>query len=243
MMTSDNIFDQLTKSGLGSDITTDGPIAENDPEASSLDNGQYTPRKIKDTSQELLKYGLLEMASKPKLYQTAVTHQTSIDQILEPLDLRLEIDDIRGLAFLMVSQSFCKEDQEEWSHPLIRKQRLNLELSLLLAILREFYVAHELEAGIGSTQATVPLEDLIPRLRIFLGDPGSETKEENHLRNLLEKLKSHGVVSEVDNRYDQVIIRPIITHLANPENLNALLATLKKQADSEKNEIRDSLEE
>lgn len=190
---------------------------------------QYTARDIKEVSQELLRYGLLDAESKLKLYQTAVTHHKAINDILEPFDLTLKIDDVRGLAYVVVSEGIFTDGDDEWSHPLIRKQRLNMEQSLLLAILRELYVAHELEHGVGSTNAVIPVEELTPRLRIYLGELGSDNAEEKRTRNLLEKLKSHGVVSEVD-KYNQVTVRPIITHLANPENLSRLLDLMKRKA-------------
>jgi hypothetical protein len=189
---------------------------------------QYTSQQLKDACQELLKYGLLEMESKPNLYRIAQTQAEQVNNILEPLDLVLKIDDIRGLAYVAVA-GHIKESGDEWTHPLVRRQRLNLEQSLLLAILRQHYIAHEQESGLGAHDAVVALEELIPQLQVYLGNPGSEQAEDNRLRNLLDKLKGHGVVSEVD-RYEQVKIRPIITHLADPESLQSLLDTLRELA-------------
>ena len=47
------------------------------------------------------------------------------------------------------------------------------------------------------------------------------------LVTLLEHLRSHGVVSEVDAQ-ERVLVRPMIVHLANPQNLQALLQHLRK---------------
>ncbi|NIB38681.1 DUF4194 domain-containing protein [Pseudomaricurvus alkylphenolicus] len=199
------------------------PPLESDSEAAN-----YTPRAIKDACQELMRQGLIEAAHKPNLYNTAVTHTAAVNQVLEPLDLRLNIDDIRGLAFLVVAQTISDPGQDEWSHPLIRKQRLTLEQSLLLAILRQFYLAHEMEYGTGSENALVALADLLPQIRLYLGELGSEMAEDKRLRNILEKLKAHGVVTDVD-KYDEVTVRPIITHLTNPENLTALLQALEQK--------------
>ena len=207
-------------------------------------DSQYTPKEIKNTSQELLKFGLLEAERKPNLYKQAVTHQAAINRTLEPLDLHLKIDDIRGLAFLVVAgQCFSQEtdvheesDKEsskgndEWSHPLIRRQRLNLEQSLLIALLRQIYVAHEQESGIGASDAVVFLDDLLPQLQLYFGDTGSDAKEQKRLRNLLENLRGHGIVSEIDDK-DQLVIRPVITHLANPESLQGLLQHFRNLAE------------
>ncbi|WP_273205802.1 DUF4194 domain-containing protein [Marinobacter subterrani] len=194
-------------------------------EQAPTDAGRYTPGNVKATAQELLKFGLLEADRKPNLYQVAITQTAAINQILEPFDLRLKVDDVRGLAFLVVSEQLFSEGEEnddEWSHPLVRRQRLTMEQSLLLAILRQHFIAHEQEAGLGAGEATVELDELLPQLQLYLGDTGSDTRDQKRLRSLLDNLKNHGIVSDIDAN-DQVVIRPIITHLANPENLQNLL--------------------
>jgi hypothetical protein len=190
----------------------------------------YTPRDIKDAALELLKYGLLESSSKPNLYRTAITHSVDINRVLEPLDLTMRVDDMRGLAFVVVAPSATEQTDDEWSHPLVRRQRLNLEQSLLIAILRQHFVAHEQEAGLGAADAVVALDDVLPQVQMYLGTLGSDSLEQKRLRNLLDQLKGHGLVSEID-RHDQFSIRPIIAHLANPENLANLLFAFRQEAD------------
>jgi hypothetical protein len=191
----------------------------------------YTPRYIKDAALELLKYGLLESASKPNLYRTAITQSAEINRVLEPLDLSMRVDDVRGLAYLVVAPSAVEQTDDEWSHPLVRRQRLNLEQSLLIAILRQHFMAHEQEAGLGAADAVVALEDVLPQVQMYLGHLGSDSLEQKRLRHLLEQLKGYGVVSEVD-RHDQFSIRPIIAHLANPENLTGLLVAFRQEAEA-----------
>ncbi len=177
---------------------------------------------------ELMKYGLLEESSKPNLYRNALLYRNQIGQVLSWLDLGLRIDDIRGLAFIAVMSTPDQED-DDWSHPLVRKQRLTLEQSLLVAILRQQFVAHEVEAGVGAGDARVALEDLLPHLQAYLGDLGSDAQEKKRLLTLLEQLKGHGIVSDVDQQ-ERVTIRPIIAHLANPENLTNLIQALREAA-------------
>jgi hypothetical protein len=104
-----------------------------------------------------------------------------------------------------------------------------MEQSLLVAILRQHFIAHEQETGIGAGEAVVELEELLPQLQLYLGDTGSDTRDQKRLRNLLDNLKNHGIVSDIDAN-DQVVIRPIITHLANPENLQNLLHHFRRMA-------------
>src|SRR3984957_6198577 len=191
----------------------------------------YTPRNIKDATLELLKYGLLESSSKSNLYRTAVTYRLDINRVLEALDLAVKIDEMRGLAYVVVAPSATEPTDDEWSHPLVRRQRLNLEQSLLIAILRQHFMAHEQEAGLGAADAVVALEDVLPQVQMYLGHLGSDSLEQKRLRHLLEQLKGYGVVSEVD-RHDQFSIRPIIAHLANPENLTGLLVAFRQEAEA-----------
>lgn len=215
-----DIFDQITAK----------PDASTEPESASqpAENGAqgelcYTPQALKNCAQELLKFGLLEMDQKPRLYQVALTQQVQLNAIFEPFDLVVRLDDVRGLAFLVMAGTLLQDENiDEWTHPLVRRQRLNLEQSLLLAILRKRFLAHEQEVAVGA-EALVDVDDLIAELQTFLGELGSDAQEQKRLRNLLEKLKAHGVVSEVDAN-DQVGIRPIIAHVANPENLANLLS-------------------
>jgi hypothetical protein len=197
-----------------------------DAEAASVD--QLT-QSIKDATLELMKYGLLEASSKSNLYRAALTYQEEVNRVLAPLDLTMKLDDVRGLAYLIVTPGTRDAEDGEWAHPLVRRQRLNLEQSLLIAILRQHYIAHEQELGIGAAAAVVTIEELLPRLQMFLGTLGSDALEQKRLRALLEQLKGYGVVSEVDT-HDELTIRPIIVHLANPESLTALLNALRRQA-------------
>ncbi len=186
-----------------------------------------TSQRVREAVQEMLKYGLLEESHKPNLYRSALSNIEAVDRVLEPLDLAMGVDEVRGLVFVTVRQGEAAE-QDDWSHPLVRRQRLNLEQSLLIAILRQHFIAYEQESGTGASQALVAVDELIPQVQVYLGELGSEAKERNRIITLLDQLKGHGLVSALD-AHDRVIIRPMITHLANPENLQALVAWLREQ--------------
>jgi hypothetical protein len=227
------IFDEITNN--------DGDLAasavQGHPET-HLADGQYTASALKTAVQDLLKFGVLEAERKPNLYQLILTHHEQINRILEPLDLRLKVDAVRGMVFLLVAQGFVAENaladvDDEWSHPLVRRQRFTLEQSLLVAILRQLFVLHEQESGIGASAALVHLDDLLPHVQLYLGDLGSDAREQKRLRNLLDNLKSHGLVSDVDEK-DQFTIRPIITHLADPQSLQNLLLHFRQLASQAK---------
>jgi Domain of unknown function (DUF4194) len=202
--------------------------AEAVPELGAASAAPATPAALRRAVQELLKYGLLEQAAKPQLFRQITTDTTKVDTLLEPLDLRVRVDDHRGLAYVAIAAQYQPdgEDEDEWTHPLVRRQRLTLEQSLLLAILRREFLLREQESGLG-TPVQLPVDSLLPQLEIYLGHTGSSMQERKRLLTLLESLRGHGVVSEVDAQ-DSFTIRPMIVHLANPENLQALLQQLRK---------------
>jgi hypothetical protein len=220
-------FDRLTGGESGADEDHLEPEDRTGEPRPPPEEATRTPRRLRDATQELLKYGLLEESRKPNLYRLVMTHMTEVKQILEPLDLVLALDEVRGLAFVVVRESDDAE-QDDWSHPLVRRQRLNLEQSLLVAILRQHFVAYEQEAGTGADEVLVAIDDLIPQLQIYLGDLGSDAKERNRVITLLDQLKGHGLVSAPD-AHERITVRPIVAHLANPENLQALLDWLREQ--------------
>ncbi len=232
-----NIFDQKAQHekeqrAIGSkdnDLATQA--TNNQSKIQESDNNQQQTRiydsQLKSATQELIKFGVLEMSNKPNLYQTCIRRSVEVDQILEPLDLKLKIDDIRGLAFIVVAIKDSFEHSDDWQHPLVRRHRMNLEQSLMVAILRQHFMAHELDAGIGDHRAIIHLDDLLPQLNQFLGASGSDAKDDKRLRLLLEQLKGYGLVTDIDEN-EKVTIRPLIAHVANPENLKNLIATLKQ---------------
>lgn len=189
-----------------------------------------TPYNLRKALQFLLANGWLEEATKPAMYRLIAAQTTQLNLLLEPLDLRLEVDDVRGLAFLAVRadediEAVDESEQDDWTHPLMRRQRLNLEQSLLLAILRREFLQREQESGTGAA-VRITVESLLPQLETYLGTTGSDLQERRRLNQLLDHLRTHGMVSEADAQ-DCITIRPMIVHLLNPENLQALLLKLR----------------
>ncbi|MCA9189344.1 MAG: DUF4194 domain-containing protein [Pirellulaceae bacterium] len=246
-----NIFDRMAAEGAAvsneTDVSsiTDVSGMENAPDDSQALSsaaghrqqanalpGTDTSRDVKQITQELLKHGYMEEAGRTDQFRRIIIHENAIATALEPLDLALRIDSHRGVAYLTVASSVAESDamteEEAWSHPLVRRQRLTLEQSLLIAILRHAFVIHEQEMGVGQGAAKIAIDDLLPQYLVYASDSGSDAKNESRLLNLLDQLKAYGVVSEVDKQHE-VTIRPLIAHLASPESLASLLQVLKEQ--------------
>lgn len=236
------IFDQITgQPGRDEPEQPDNNAGADyeDSADSSAAEPDRTDRALREAAQELLRLGLLEANHRPNLYRTALLALDRLNAILEPLDLLARVDDIRGLVFLAVRENAELENltdkEDDWSHPLVRKQRLNLEQTLLVAILRQHFIAYEQDAGAGASEALVAVDELVPQLQVYLGESGSEARERTRVLQLLDQLKGHGLVSAPDS-HERVVIRPMIAHLANPENLTALLHELKQRLAAEKDD-------
>ena len=227
MPTSPDLFDQWAAAPQASPVHGNEPAPGTPPEPAP-EAAPVTPQPLRRALQELLRNGLLEQASKPQLFRHIASDTARINRLLEPLDLQVRVDDLRGLAYVAVApgwQADDAEDDDKWTHPLVRRQRLTLEQSLLLAVLRREFLQREQEGGRG-VAVQLGLDGLLPQLEIYLGATGSDMQDRKRLLELLDKLRAHGVVSEVDAQ-DQLTIRPMIVHLANPENLQGLLAHLR----------------
>lgn len=204
------------------------------------DSASFTPTEVREVTQELLRYGYIEEQRKPAYFRRSMVKRKEIAIALEPLDLALEVDEHRGVAFLIVGDNSREShsDTSEWRHPLIRRQRLTLEQSLLIAILRQAFVLHEQETGIGISPAKLAIEDLLPQFLTYFQDSGSDAKNESRISILLDQLKIHGIVSEVDKN-GEFTIRPLIAHLANPDSLAALLHSFQEKAEKGQQESRN----
>lgn len=230
-----DLFDQWTASAAPKAAPASTPQpqvagAEADADADApqtVAQTRATPANLRRAIQELLKYGWLEQQSKPQLFRHLATELARANALLEPLDLEVRMDDTRGLAYVAIPSDFQGEDgqEDEWTHPLVRRQRLTLEQSLLLAILRREFLQQEQERGIG-VPVSISVEQLLPQLEIYLGASGSDLQDRKRLLTLLDNLSTHGVVSEVQAQ-ECLVIRPMIVHLANPQNLQALLQHLR----------------
>lgn len=199
-------------------------------EAQPVEEVAGTDPAIKGAVQELIKFGYLEEARKPALFRIAVLHEAALNQALEPFDMVVRLDTHRGLALLVLRPT--EDIEDEWKHPMVRRQRLTLEQSILVALLREAYLLHEQERGVGQEAAKLAVEDLLPKFLTYFPDSGSDGRNQSRLASILDQLKAHGIVSEIDKN-EEVTIRPLIVHLANAASLEALLEDYQSRAETE----------
>ena len=229
-MSEPDFFDRLVQSAAQEANDRAATPSLEDAVTDALPVQVRTPAPLRKAVQHVLANGWLDAESKPQLFRLISAQTAQVDALLEPLDLQVRVDDVRGLAFLVVvaneARALTEDEADDWTHPLMRRQRLTLEQSLMLAILRRLYLQHEQEQGIGRPVSVV-VDSLLPQLESYLGPMGSDTQERKRLGQMLDNLRTHGMVSEVDAQ-GLVTIRPMIVHLMNPENLQLLLRHLRE---------------
>lgn len=225
-----SIFDELTgKAGdqeeLSENVEQERELEDLDIDVLDVeDDDQRTPRVIREVVQELFKHGFIEEADYGRLYRVALANTELIDQIFEPFDLNVQFDEVRGLVFVRVLHE-PGVIVEGWTHPLIRHYPFTLEQTLLIAVLRQYLIECEMENGIGSTIPQMTVDDVITHLRAYLGENGADFKDRKRAVRLLLHLRKHHLIS-MNEHSDRFTIRPLIAHVANPENLTALLQWL-----------------
>lgn len=227
-----SIFDELTgRPGEDEDRDEDSdlePELDDDLENDESDlegDDLRTPRVVREVVQELFKNGFIEEADYKRLYRAALANAEQVEQIFEPFDLEIQYDEFRGLAFVRVRRE-SGEIAEGWTHPLIRRHPFNLEQTLLIAVLRQHLIECEMESGVGAAIHQMTVDDVITQLRAYLGEPGADFKDRQRAVKLLIQLRSHHLIS-MSEHSDHFTIRPLIAHVANPENLAALLQWLE----------------
>jgi hypothetical protein len=168
--------------------------------------------------------GLLEQASKPQLFRHIAIDTARVNAgAAGPAGARGR-PARPGLWTVAPGWQAGEAEDDDERPPLVRRQRLTLEQSLLLAILRREFLQREQEGGIGRP-VQIAVDSLLPQLEIYR-QHRQRHAERKRLAALLEHLRGHGVVSDVDAQ-ERITIRPMIAHLANPENLQALLTQLR----------------
>lgn len=225
-----SIFDDLTRKPEDEQPPQDGADQEQDaaqPDSdffTALDDELRTTRRVREVVQQLYKNGDIEEAEDSGLYRAAVANADLVERILEPFDLGIQLDELRGVVFIKVRQE-PGDTSDGWTHPLVRRHCFTLEQTLLIALLRQHLIAFEMESGVGAGLAQMTVDEVVTQLHAYLGEPGSDLKDRSRAMNLLEQLKNHHLVTTIDSS-DRFTIRPLIAHVANPDNLSALIRWL-----------------
>jgi hypothetical protein len=113
----DKLINRSVAANAGSEPeTSDEEITDELVEDSAASGETRTLKKIREAIQELLKYGLLEEASKPNLYRVVLTHPEEVTRILEPL---IWISALMRSAACCMSKSDLTKRQSRMNGPIL----------------------------------------------------------------------------------------------------------------------------
>ena len=105
-----DIFDQWASAAPVTDVDENTAAGDG---ATSVPTPLATPVDLRRAVQELLKNGVLEHSAKPKMFSQIANDTARVNAQLEPLDLEVRVDDVRGLAFVAIASSYQPEGEDE----------------------------------------------------------------------------------------------------------------------------------
>lgn len=181
------------------------------------DEQQFSP-PLRLALQYLLRDGTVQAALMPEAFAALEQELETVNQWLAPLELLLNLDTPRGLAFLGLTPQWALENPQG-AHPLMNRPSLTAQHMPLLALLRRAMLKCEQQQGMG-TSASVSRAALMAQFGSLFGSP-----PEGYLERQLEYLRQLGLIAEQedDSEDDQIAIAPIVAHLLDADAAQALL--------------------
>ena len=111
-----DIFDQWASAAPAAGVDTGAVAGEREDATATTATAATptaTPVELRRAVQELLKNGVLEHSAKPQMFSQIANDTARVNAQLEPLDLEVRVDDVRGLAFVAVAPSYLPESGDE----------------------------------------------------------------------------------------------------------------------------------
>lgn len=177
---------------------------------------------------ELMRQGVVMADSKRLVFDALCQHQEIIRDHLADMYLRLQIDDAAGLALLLQQQDDENAEQEDVEVPrLINRRVLSLYDSLLLLVLRRYYLDRETA---GDKQIQIDIEQVEERLLPFLPLSANQSKDRKRLNGAIENMKKRRILSPVRGEESRLEILPVIRYVVSAQMLEQLLSEYRRIA-------------
>ncbi len=133
--------------------------------------------------------GVIYRRDDEELWQSLVDIQASVRGYVEILNLRLELNEGEGYAYLR-SRDETGEEQEDKLPQLILRHPLSYQVSLVLALLRKRLV--EFDAAGGDTRLVLTRDEILDMVRVFLPDSSDEVRLKKRLNEHLSRIVKLG---------------------------------------------------
>ena len=163
----------------------------------------------------LLFKGVLYKDVSPRVWDTLLTHQLTIDQYFLVVGLRVYIDESEGHAFLKQLELSADDDDREPFPTLIRKQQLTYHLSLMCVLLRKKLA--EQDAAGSEPRLIMNKEQLREMMFVFMPNRTNEAKIIGQIDADINKMCNFGLLRELKGGKDHFEVLRIIKALVDAD--------------------------
>lgn len=181
--------------------------------------------KVKRAYLRLLNRGLIERIKNKEDFGYLENNKEVIGLHLSMMNLKLKIDDKRGIVF------YCEQEvdeEEKTKFPsLISPQTLSLYESLVLLVIRRMYRDKEVS---GESYMEFEVEDVISGIHPFVPLINNDQLELSKVNGALKKLSQKRLINNVKSSQTTYEISPIIYYVIDADFLAALYTQYKNLA-------------
>ena len=176
---------------------------------------------------ELMRQGVVVAENRRLVFDALCAHRLLIADHLADMHLRMLIDEPAGIALLLDAQSAGGDDDEEEQAGLISRRTLTVYDTLVLIILRKYFLERETA---GDVRIRIDLAQIEALLMPFLPLTGSTSGDRKKLNGAVEGMKRRRILSAARGEDERVEISPVIRYVVNAEYLEHLLEEYQRLA-------------
>lgn len=183
----------------------------------------------------LLRHGVILANNKQQLFEILIKEQSSIQDHLADMFLRVLIDELAGVAVLLQQEM----NEEEDTVSLITRRPLSLYDSLLLLILRKHFQERETA---GEQRIYIDIDRIESRLTPFLPLTNNSRSDRRKLNSSLKNIKDKRLLQGVPGDDERFEITPVIRYVVNAEFLEQMLGEYQAMAEQASMEVEAQID-
>lgn len=159
------------------------------------------------------------------IWRQLLTLRRRIDDYVEVLGMAVEVDEVRGYAYL---RSNIDEDDPDAPPRLIPRRALPYPVSLLLALLRRRLAEHD--ATSSDVRLVLTRDDLVRLVQDFLAAGSTEARQVDRIDGNIKRVSDLGFLRELPGQPGHFEVRRILEALVDGQWLAEFDARLAEYA-------------
>jgi hypothetical protein len=184
------------------------------------------PAEARRALVELMRQGVVVAETRRLVFETLCAHRALIEDHLADMYLRILIDESAGLALLLSAQGVSSDEDDE-TPTLISQRTLTIYDTLLLIVLRKYFLDRE---SAGDVRIRIDVTQIEALMIPFLPLTASSTSDRKKLNGALDGMKKRRILVAVRGEDERVEISPVIRYVVNAEYLERMLAEYRRLA-------------